>query len=50
MSEADKERFKFNIADLEWINFLEDYYLGLRNYILKDEMENVPVAMKRYDR
>lgn len=50
MSPTDKEIFKFDLAKLSWESYMRDYYMGMRQYILKDEISTIPAAKKRYER
>jgi len=50
MSSADQEIFKFDLAALNWESYMADYYMGIRQFILKDEIATVPAARKRYNR
>lgn len=50
MSAADKETFKFDLAALNWESCIRDNYMGVRQFILKDEICTVPAAVKRYSR
>jgi alcohol-forming fatty acyl-CoA reductase len=50
MSAADQEIFKIDLAKLNWESYLTDFYMGIRKFILKDEIATVPAAKKRYNR
>ncbi|XP_054164907.1 putative fatty acyl-CoA reductase CG5065 isoform X2 [Oppia nitens] len=41
---ADKETFHFDIRDLHWPTYWEDYVLGSRKYILKEDNSTLPKA------
>lgn len=50
MSTVDKEIFKFDLTKLDWETYIPIYYMGMRQFILKDEVSTIPAALKRYDR
>jgi alcohol-forming fatty acyl-CoA reductase len=50
MTAADQEIFKLDLAKLNWEAYMADYYMGIRQFILKDEIATVPEAKKRYKR
>ncbi|XP_065349011.1 putative fatty acyl-CoA reductase CG5065 [Cloeon dipterum] len=50
MSTSDRKLFHFDIEDLDWKSYMNDFYYGMRLYILKDDPANIPDALKRYDR
>ncbi|XP_022905308.1 fatty acyl-CoA reductase wat-like [Onthophagus taurus] len=47
LSEEDQKVFSFNIANLNWIDYLKTYILGIRLYLLKDPIETIPQARQR---
>ncbi|OQR73266.1 fatty acyl-CoA reductase-like [Tropilaelaps mercedesae] len=40
----DKEDFDFDIRTMDWLPFLEDYILGVRKYVLKEDPATIPAA------
>lgn len=36
LSEEDKEIFNFNVKAINWTNYLGNYWMGIREYILKE--------------
>lgn len=42
----DKENFNFDISQLEWKDYLEQQFLGVRRYILKEDDSTIPAARK----
>lgn len=50
LTPRDQELFNFDISKLDWDVFLHHYYLGIRQYLLKDPMETIPAATARYKR
>lgn len=50
MSEEDKKMFNFDIRQLNWNHYLEMYMLGVKKYIFKEDMSNLPEARKQFNR
>uniref|UniRef100_A0A1B0G9J6 Fatty acyl-CoA reductase n=1 Tax=Glossina morsitans morsitans TaxID=37546 RepID=A0A1B0G9J6_GLOMM len=50
LSERDKELFFFDMNQLDWDRFLQQYILGVRRYLLKDPIETMPEALSRWNR
>lgn len=48
MTAGDEELFDFDISHLNWFEFLNTYVRGIRVYLIKDPMETVESAKKRY--
>jgi fatty acyl-CoA reductase len=46
----DKENFAFDIRKLHWPTYWEDYVLGTRKFILKEEHNTLPQARKQLQR
>ncbi|XP_054266767.1 putative fatty acyl-CoA reductase CG5065 isoform X1 [Macrosteles quadrilineatus] len=44
MHPADREKFNFNISDLNWKTYIESYVLGTRKYILKEDPSTIDTA------
>ena len=47
MSDEDLEHFNFKIELLNWSDFLKDYLLGTRQYILKDPLGTMTEARRK---
>jgi len=47
---SDKETFAFDIRQLHWPTYWEDYVLGMRKFILKEDHSSLPVARKKLNR
>ncbi|XP_015788751.1 putative fatty acyl-CoA reductase CG5065 [Tetranychus urticae] len=47
---VDKQLFHFDIRDLHWPTYWEDYILGIRKYVLKEENSTLPSARKNLQR
>lgn len=50
LTPRDQELFNFDMAKLDWDNFLHHYYRGIRQYLLKDPMDTIPEASARWKR
>ncbi|XP_052862394.1 fatty acyl-CoA reductase wat [Anopheles cruzii] len=50
LSSADKKLFFFDMRQINWDYFLEQYFCGIRRYLLNDPMETVPQAVIRWNR
>lgn len=46
LSEKDKEIFNFNIKQVNWRKYMDNYVLGIRHYILKDDASSLQEAKK----
>jgi fatty acyl-CoA reductase len=47
---VDKVLFNFDIRQLDWPNYWEDYVLGIRKHILKEEDSSLPKARRKLRR
>lgn len=47
MSKEDQERFNFKVDTLDWSDFMRNYCLGTRKYILKDPLTTMGSARKK---
>lgn len=50
MSPEDRKLFFMDMRQLNWDEFLEHYFRGVRQYLLHDPIETVPEALKRWNR
>ncbi|XP_023240757.1 putative fatty acyl-CoA reductase CG5065 [Centruroides sculpturatus] len=46
MSTQDKQNFNFDISKLSWDKYLENYVLGTRRYVLKEDDSTIPRSKK----
>lgn len=49
---SDGNEFNCDVSTLDWNEYLKNYMLGIRKYILKDDLESLEVArktIKRFD-
>lgn len=47
LNEHDKKEFCFDVAQIMWEDYLENYVLGIRRFIFKEEEESLPSARKQ---
>lgn len=48
MSNADKKLFPFDITEINWDAYQKHHVLGIRRYVLKEDISTVPAALKKY--
>ncbi len=44
MSERDRHVFNFDVRQIDWKTYIQDYMLGLRRYILKEKDVTIRAA------
>ena len=44
LSAADRQTFNFDVREIDWQSYSEDYCMGIRRYILKDQDITIPAA------
>ncbi|XP_050292855.1 putative fatty acyl-CoA reductase CG5065 [Anthonomus grandis grandis] len=47
LNEQDKKDFCFDVAKINWENYLENYVLGIRRFIFKEDSSSIPTARKQ---
>lgn len=47
LSEADNKEFCFDVAKIDWEVYLENYVLGIRRFIFKEDSSSIPKARKQ---
>ncbi|XP_057376134.1 putative fatty acyl-CoA reductase CG5065 [Daphnia carinata] len=50
MSVEDRDLFDFDVRKINWQNYFETYILGLRLYVLKDDISSLPLAKNNLNR
>lgn len=50
LSAHDKHTFNFDVAEMDWNEYLENYVIGTKVYALKENIANLPVARKHMRR
>ncbi|XP_076655259.1 fatty acyl-CoA reductase wat-like isoform X2 [Halictus rubicundus] len=48
LNSADRKLFNFNVENLDWENYFQYHWRGLRVYLLNDPLDNVEQALVRY--
>lgn len=49
LSTEDKSRFVIDVKQIDWPKYMENYVLGVRNYLLKEDPETIDAAKFRLD-
>ena len=44
MSAEDRRTFNFDVRQIDWQSYVEDYCLGIRRFILKEADDSIPAA------
>ncbi|XP_070505179.1 putative fatty acyl-CoA reductase CG5065 [Chironomus tepperi] len=47
MSDADKKEFNFDPRTINWKQYMQDYYFGMRKFIVKEKDMKSPALMRR---
>jgi fatty acyl-CoA reductase len=50
LGEKDKEEFNFDVAKIDWEQYVEDYVLGIRRFIFKEDVATIPKARRQVSR
>lgn len=50
LPEADKTMFPFSMKELDWEDYHKTHVLGLRIYLVKDDLSTMPQAMIKWRR
>ncbi|KAJ8932099.1 hypothetical protein NQ314_014951 [Rhamnusium bicolor] len=50
LSDRDKKLFFFDLKELDWDEFLQTYFYGIRLYIFKESIDTLPEAKKKLKR
>lgn len=50
LSESDRKEFPFDVAAINWENYIENYVLGIRRYIFKEDISTIPKARRQLSR
>ncbi|KAL3188816.1 hypothetical protein MRX96_002978 [Rhipicephalus microplus] len=46
----DRETFDFDIRSIDWVAYMEQYILGVRRYVLKEDPSTIPTARRNLNR
>ena len=44
LSVLDRQTFNFDVREIDWQIYVEDYCMGIRRYILNEQEETIPAA------
>ncbi|XP_074600698.1 putative fatty acyl-CoA reductase CG5065 [Brevipalpus obovatus] len=47
---VDQETFCFDVRKIDWPTYLKDYYMGIRTFILKEDISTIPSARRKLRR
>ncbi|KAG8514038.1 Fatty acyl-CoA reductase 2 [Galemys pyrenaicus] len=47
LSPEDQRVFNFDIRQLNWLDYIENYVLGIKKYLLKEDMSGIPKARQQ---
>lgn len=47
LSSIDRKEFPFDVTQIQWHAYIEDYVLGIRHFIFKEHPESLPQARKQ---
>ncbi len=50
MSAQDRNMFDFNLRNLDWEEYTNNFCMGTKRYLLKEDMANLPKARKHMKR
>ncbi|RVE43125.1 hypothetical protein evm_012204 [Chilo suppressalis] len=50
LSNADKAMFPFSLREMSWVRLCETFLIGLRVYLIKDDLSTLPEARKKWNR
>jgi len=45
LSEEDKRRFYIDVREIDWKSYIYDYNVGIRKYILREDLSTIPAAL-----
>lgn len=50
MSPEDRRLFNFDVRDINWESYVTNYILGCRRFLLKDNIQTLPIAKRNLNR
>lgn len=50
MCETDREEFNFDVSKIDWEKYIENYVLGIRKFIFKEDLDSIEKARKNMRR
>lgn len=50
LGETDQKLFNFDIRKVDWRTYTQNFYIGIRRHLMKEDDDNVPKALKHMQR
>ncbi|XP_069713637.1 fatty acyl-CoA reductase 1 isoform X2 [Phaenicophaeus curvirostris] len=50
LNPQDKKTFNFDVRQLHWAEYIENYCMGTKKYVLNEEMSGIPAARKHLNK
>lgn len=50
LSNEDKKEFNFDVSNIKWNEYVENYVLGIRRFMFKEDEKTIPKARKQLNR
>lgn len=50
MTQTDADEFNFDLRGMDWDRYVEKYMLGIRKFVLKDDMKSMGAARTKIKR
>ncbi|XP_062856189.1 fatty acyl-CoA reductase 1 isoform X1 [Trichomycterus rosablanca] len=50
MGAEDKKMFNFDVRQLHWAEYMENYCMGMKQYVLNEELSGLPAARKHLNK
>lgn len=50
MSTEDRQVFYFDVREINWESYITNYILGCRRFLLKDNLDSLPIARRNLER
>ncbi|XP_071415108.1 fatty acyl-CoA reductase 1 isoform X2 [Pithys albifrons albifrons] len=50
LNPEDKKTFNFDVRQLHWAEYMENYCMGMKKYVLNEEMSGLPAARKHLNK
>ena len=46
-TQLDAQEFSFEMANMDWDSYMEKYWLGIRTFVLLEDLSSLPKARKK---
>lgn len=50
LSAEDRAEFAFDVSQIQWSKYIEDYVLGIRHFIFKEHPNSLPACRKQLNK